>query len=60
MEYLRTSGTTWDWKRKYLPELFHDRRSFDVWMSKVRVQPANYEELEAIVLGMSLLAIFIY
>ena len=32
---------------------------FDVWMSKVQIQPANYEELELIVLGMLYWAIFI-
>jgi hypothetical protein len=51
MEYLGRCGTTWDWKRKYLPALFHDPDSFNIWMSKVRIQPANYQELECIVLG---------
>jgi hypothetical protein len=56
---LEQCGTTWDWKRKYLPALFHDPKSFNVWMSKVRIQPANYEELELIVLGAGYLASFI-
>jgi hypothetical protein len=51
MEYLGRCGTTWDWKRKYLPALFHDPDSFNIWASKVRIQPANYQELECIVLG---------
>ena len=51
MLYLEECGTTWDWWRKYLPASFHDPQLFDVWMSKVRIHPANYEELELIVLG---------